>query len=375
MVGAFPQPNVQIFGGIVTTCRTLLSSSFSDHYELVLIDSTQISNPPPSIGVRALLAFKRFVRFLKVFFSAKPDAVLLFTAVGASVIEKGAMAWVARLSRIPVFLFPRGAGLIQTVQASRFQRAWVTAAMRGATHILCQGPAWQRFAKDVLGFSESRSPIVHNWTATEGMLMIGDSRSFTSITGAPSMLFLGWLERGKGILELLEASLSLSKKYEFRLIIAGRGHAEEQARAFVQSHGLEDFVEFAGWVAGEAKEALLAKADILILPSWAEGFPNAIVEAMAAKMAVVVTTVGNVPDLITDRQQALLVPPKDKEALERAIEQLLLDPQFRVELAERGHAFARDNFSVEQGVAKLTAVIDAAITEGKRSKKSNSCAV
>lgn len=189
------------------------------------------------------------------------------------------------------------------------------------------------------------------------------------------MLFLGWLERGKGILELLEASLSLSKKYEFRLIIAGRGHAEEQARAFVQSHGLEDFVEFAGWVAGEAKEALLAKADILILPSWAEGFPNAIVEAMAAKMAVVVTTVGNVPDLITDRQQALLVPPKDKEALERAIEQLLLDPQFRVELAERGHAFARDNFSVEQGVAKLTAVIDAAITEGKRSKKSNSCAV
>jgi glycosyltransferase involved in cell wall biosynthesis len=368
VIGAFPKTNIQIFGGIVTTCRILLNSSFSEHYELVLIDSTQISNPPPSIGVRSILAFKRFLRFLKVFFSVNPDAVLLFTAVGASVIEKGSMAWVARLRGIPIFLFPRGAGLIKTVHRSRFQRFLVIAAMRGATHILCQGPAWQRFAKDVLGFSEDRSPIIQNWTATEGMLKIGESRSFTSTDKAPCLLFLGWLEIEKGIFELLEASLSLSKKHDFRLIIAGRGHAEEQALAFVQSNGLEDTVEFAGWVDGEAKEALLTKADILILPSWAEGFPNAIIEAMAAKLAVVVTTVGNIPDLITDGQQALLVPPKDKKALERAMYRLLLEPQFRAELAVRGHTFARDNFSVAQGVAKLTSVIDAAITENNNIK-------
>jgi glycosyltransferase involved in cell wall biosynthesis len=368
IVGAFPKANIQIFGGIITTCRILLNSPFSDHYELVLIDSTQISNPPPSISVRSFLAFKRFLRFFKVFFSVNPDAVLLFTAVGASVIEKGAMAWVARLGRIPIFLFPRGAGLIQTVQRSRFQRMWVIAAMRGATHILCQGPAWQHFAKDVLGFSEDRSPIVQNWTATEGILTIGESRSFTPINKAPCLLFLGWLEIEKGIFELLEASLSLSKKHDFRLIIAGRGHAEEQALAFVRSNGLEDAVEFAGWVDGEAKGALLAKADILILPSWAEGFPNAIIEAMAAKLAVVVTTVGNVPDLITDGQQALLVPPKDNKALELAIDRLLLEPQFRAELAERGHVFARDNFSVTQGVAKLTSVIDAAIAMNNKEK-------
>lgn len=362
IVGAFPKSNVQIFGGIVTTCRTLLNSSFSDHYELVLIDSTQISNPPPSISVRTLLAFMRFLRFLKALFSVNPDAVLLFAAVGASVIEKGSMAWVARLLRIPVFLFPRGAGLIQTVQSSRFQRAWVITAMRGATHILCQGPAWQRFAKSVLGFPESRSPIVQNWTATEAMLMMGESRSLTSIEKVPCLLFLGWLEREKGIFELLEASLSNSKMHDFRLIIAGRGHAEKQARAFVQLNGLEDVIEFAGWVDGEAKEELLLKSDILIMPSWAEGFPNVIIEAMATKLAVVVSTVGNIPDFITDGQQALLVPPKDNKALELAMDRLLLEPQFRAELAERGYAFARDNFSVTQGVANLTSVIDAAIS-------------
>ena len=312
---------------------------------------------------------------MKLLFSEQPDAVILFTSAGASVLEKGIMAWMVRLRRIPVFLFPRGGSLIQTVRASRFQRAWVTVAMRGSTHILCQGPAWQCFAKDVLGYSESSSPIVQNWTATDSMLMIGDTRSFTSKVDTSQLLFLGWLEREKGIFELLEVCLSLlQKERKFRLIIAGRGNAEEQARAFVQSHGLAEIIEFAGWVQGEAKEVLLAKSDILVLPSWAEGFPNAIIEAMAAKLAVVVTTVGNIPDLITDRQQALLVTPKDKEALEQAIEQLLLDPQFKVELAERGHAFARDNFSVEQGVARLTEVIDGAITEGRWAKQNNSCA-
>ncbi len=361
IVGAFPPANRQIFGGIVTICRTLLNSSFSDHYELVLIDSTQISNPPPSIVIRTLFAFLRFIKFSKTFFSVKPDAVILFTSVGASVIEKSAMAWLARLRPTPIFLFPRGAGLIQTVQASRLQRAWVIAAMRGATHILCQGLAWQRFARDVLGFSEDHTPIVQNWSATEAILRIGESRSSTTVVGVPCLLYLGWLDKEKGIFELLAASLALSKKHLFRLLITGGGNAEVQARAFVQTHDLQDVIEFVGWVEGETKEELLRKSDILILPSWAEGFPNAIIEAMAAKLAVVVTTVGNIPDLITDGQQALLVPPKDNVALQLAMDRLLLEPQFRAELAERGHAFARDNFSVTQGVAKLTSVIDAAI--------------
>jgi glycosyltransferase involved in cell wall biosynthesis len=368
IVGAFPPPNTKIFGGIVTTCSALLNSSFSDHYDLLLIDSTQISNPPPSIRVRFFLALKRFFLFCKVLFASKPEAILLFTAVGASIAEKGAMAWVARIMRIPVLLFPRGAGVIQTMEESRFHFAWVFVAMRGATHFLCQGPAWKRFAIDVLGFTENRTPIVQNWTATEELQSIGRSRSFKSIDKAVCLLFIGWLEKEKGIFELLEASSSLIKKHNLRLIIAGRGHAEQEARVFVKTRGLEDVVEFLGWVEGEGKAALLRRADILILPSWAEGFPNAIIEAMAAKLAVVVTTVGNVPDLITDGQQALLVPPKDNKALELAMDRLLVEPKFRKELAERGHDFARDNFSVKQGVAKLTSVIDAAIAINNKRK-------
>lgn len=372
MVGAFPAKDKNIFGGNVTDGKALLGSSFPHKYDLILIDSTQKSNPPPILLVRSFYAAMRMIDFVIRMNINKPHAVVLFTADGASLLEKGVMAWISRLYNTPALMFPGSGSLMNSAFESKFKRLWISLCMRGTTQVLCQGPAWQRFAKHVLGFPEKRLPIIYNWTATEKLLRIGDSRSFASTIGAPRLLFLGWLERTKGVFELLEACLSLSKTHKFQLVIAGKGQAEADSRAFVQSQGLQGIVEFVGWVGGEEKEAQLAKADILVLPSWVEGFPNAIVEAMSAKLAVVVTAVGNVPDLITDRQQALLVPPKNRVALEQAIELLLIDRPFREALAGRGHAFARENFSVEQGVTKLTAVIDAVIAERKNRDKYDS---
>ena len=363
IVGAFPPAGTKIYGGIVTTCRILLDSSFAENFDLILIDTTQISNPPPNLAVRLVLAIKRFFSFTRALLSEKPNAVLLFTdGFGASLLEKGIMAWLARTKMIPVFLFPRGSELIHTVNASALQKAWVKAALHGGTHILCQGPAWQRFATDVMGFNKSNAPIVLNWSATSALLELGATKTATSeVFCNPTFLFLGWLEKEKGIFELLDACLDISRICQFSLVIAGRGRAEQEARDFVIANCLQDCVEFVGWVQGADKDDLLKKADVLVLPSWAEGFPNVIIEAMAAKVAVIVTAVGNVPGLITDRQEALLIPPKDSAALGRALELLLRDAELRRRLTETGYLFAQENFSVEKVGAKLALTIEQAI--------------
>lgn len=363
MVGAFPPPDRKIFGGHVTSCRALLESSFVHRFDLILVDSTQASNPPPGVFVRGLFALKRFALFIGKLIASKPQSVILFTAVGASVLEKGLMAWTCRLFAIPALIFPRGAELIITASNSSFHRFWISTSLRGATHFLCQGPAWQRFATEALNFSPERAPIIPNWTATNNLLAIGEQRASKEKSKVPQLLFLGWLEREKGIFELLKACQALLSLYPFRLVIAGRGHAESDAKAMVEGSELAGIVEFAGWVQGDALDVLFAVSDILVLPSWAEGFPNAIIEAMAAKLAVVVSAVGNVPDLMVDEREALLVPPKEVDPLRRAIERLLVDKNFRLELAERGHAFARENFAVEMSVNKLTMAIEFAIEE------------
>lgn len=360
VVGAFPPPNSNIFGGIVTSCQTLLRSSFPERFELGLIDSTQISNPPPRFLLRLKFATRRVFLFLTLLYRFRPHCVLLFTAVGASLLEKGAMAWIARVFGIPALMFPRGGQVIDQSHESVLNRLWIRLAFAGASKVLCQGPAWQRFAVDSLGFSETDAPIIFNWTATERLLAIGRRRA-TSPNQPVRLLFLGWLERAKGIFELIEACSRLAPSHAFSLTIAGKGHAEAEAENRVAMCGLSDRVQFLGWLQGADLERVLQESDVLVLPSWVEGLPNAMIEAMASGLAVVVSSVGNVPDVVNDGEEALLVPPQDSDALQRALARVISDAEFRVALAGRGHRFCRDNFAVEPAVEKLDEVVQAAI--------------
>lgn len=365
IVGAFPPQDSQIYGGIVTTCNSLLNPEFSEQFELLLIDSTQRSNPPPNFFVRSIFALVRFTKYLYRLVAASPDAVLLFAATGASLFEKSVMARIARSRRIPAFLFPRGAEIIDIASKSAFQRAWIKPAMRCASYFLCQGPSWQRFAVNDLGFPVEKAPVIHNWAASADLIKLGADRESVRNSKIITFIFIGWLEKEKGVFELLEASRRLLQKHEFSLAIAGRGNAESVARDFVRSHSLERNVRFVGWVQDDKKNDLLRYADVLVLPSWAEGFPNVIIEAMAAKLAVVVSAVGNIPDLLTNRQQALLIPSRNVDALVRALEELLVSDTFRLEMAERGHEYAKHTFSTTVGISRLAAVIKDAVQSSR----------
>lgn len=345
-VGAFPSADRKVFGGMVTSCRALLGSSLPRRLDLDLLDSTQASHPPPRLPVRLVLAFRRFLIFLVRFGRRRPDAVLLFTAVGASVVEKGAMAWYARLRGVPALIFPRGGAMIDACERSAFTRWWVRLAFRGARMVLCQGQAWRAFACNVLGFSAADAPIVHNWTATEEFLAIGRQRPMRR-DAVVRLLFVGWLDIEKGVAELLAACRPLLLERRVRLVLVGEGNMSEKARAMVQVDALADVVEFRGWLEASQLQAAYAAADVFVLPSWYEGLPNAMVEAMAAKLAIVVSSVGNIPDVVDDGCSALLVAPRDEQALAAALTRVVDDSALRDRLAAAAFEIAQRRFSVE----------------------------
>ncbi|QWD76434.1 glycosyltransferase family 4 protein [Polynucleobacter sp. MWH-UH24A] len=371
IVGAFPGKNSKIYGGIVTTCQLLLNSELSNQFELLLIDSTQIRNPPPIFLIRLYLAIKRFYRYLKMLFSSSPDAVLLFTSTGASAFEKGIMARFARSRGIPALLFPRGEVLINSNKDTLLMKILMKFAMSGGTHLLCQGAAWQKFAINTVGFKKENSPIIYNWSATSKLLKIGTERDFSLANSRINIVFIGWLEKEKGVFELLDACKKLAIQHKFILSIAGRGSSEKAARTFVYDNDLEDYVRFIGWIQGNQKDDLLKTADILVLPSWYEGFPNVVIEAMSAKVAVIVSAVGNVQSILDDRVHALLIPPKSVEAIMTALSELISRPNFRIKIGTNGYEFAKKNFSTELGILNLISIINNAIGNLQHSKNSH----
>ena len=366
-VGAFPPPGAKVFGGMVTSCGALLQSSFPTRLDLDMLDSTQSSNPPPGLAVRLLRAGRRCARFILRFERRRPDAVLLFVAVGGSIVEKGTMAWYARLRGVPALMFPRGGSIIDDCRVSAVTRAWATCSFRGARQIVCQSDSWRRFAIEVLGFAPTKVAVVRNWTASGTLLALGAGRTADGHSPV-RLLFVGWLERDKGIFELLEAArLLVSSGRRFVLDIAGDGSAAAEARATIARHELGDVVRLRSWLGEAELLTALRESDVLVLPSWAEGLPNAMVEAMAARLAVVATRVGAIPEVVTHGRSAMLAEPRNPESLAAALAAVLDDPQLRQQIAAEGYRIAARDFEVEHAVDRLVELVRDAVAAGRDS--------
>lgn len=361
-IGAFPPPGSDIRGGIATSCRMLLGSSFADAFDLDLIDSTQRSIPEPPVLQRALYAAARVLRFVTRLERHRPAAVVAFSSQGASFIEKSACAVYARARGIPVVLLMRGGPFMDDCRRSRSYRWLARQLLRAPAAIGCQGESWRRFFRDELGIDERRLPVVHNWTARPEYLAL--PRALPA-PGAPlRVLFMGWLDRAKGIFELLAAARMLHAMPgmpDFTLHFAGGGAHADALRTEAGADIRSGEVVMHGWVGGEEKTALLRAADVFVLPSYGEGMPNSMIEAMATGLPVVVTPVGGIPDVIVDGENGILVPPRDAARLRAALAGLLDSPERRAALGAAARETARERFGVERGARDLAGVVNAVI--------------
>jgi glycosyltransferase involved in cell wall biosynthesis len=173
-------------------------------------------------------------------------------------------------------------------------------------------------------------------------------------TAAPRYLFLGNLCRRKGVHVLLQAARNAQTAWELDLA----GGEEEPGfvawtRQQIKELGLTQRVRLLGPVVGEAKTRLLQQADGFVLPSLAEGLPMALLEAMAARLPVVVTTVGAMPEVVRDGIEGILVPPEDAVALGQALDRLATDPAQRERMGLAASVSCDRGYGVERMVEAL----------------------
>ena len=359
IVGAFPQKRKIVYGGIASSCEILLQSSIIDRFDVITLDSTQLSNPPPKLIVRGLLALRRlFILIIKIV-KHKPHASLIFASDGWSSIEKGLMILICKVYGSKTLIFPRAGNLINQVESSNTMLKLIKLLFGRSDIFLCQGIKWKEFAVNKLNMDQSKVKILNNWTATEKQFNIGKNRNFLAGNTVPKIIFIGWLEDFKGVFELLEACNNLHLDgTKFHLAFVGGGNAEKSAKEYTSRHALNDYISFFGWVNSSDLNNHLEESDIFVLPSWSEGFPNAMIEAMAARLAVLVTSVGVITDYIQNEKHALIVPPHNVELLEESLKRLIIDADLRESISYEGYHIAAKLFSVESNIAILGDIIE-----------------
>ena len=175
---------------------------------------------------------------------------------------------------------------------------------------------------------------------------------------ARTILFVGRLSPEKGVATLLEAMKAVRLAVPgARLIIASDGPQRSDLEALVGRLGLREAVQFTGWVIhGEPLLQLYREADIFCLPSYSEGLPGALVEALAAGLPVVVTAAGDMPSLIDGGQAGLVVPPRAPQGLAHALILLLTQPALHRQMSQNAYQVAQDN-TFERQTGKVVAAV------------------
>lgn len=191
-------------------------------------------------------------------------------------------------------------------------------------HIVVLSEGWKKYFEKTIGCKNVS--IVNNIVETA---VDAEPRPEHPVT---EFLFMGLLMERKGIFDLLEAIHPLAEEYpeRFRLVVGGAHGEEERFRRLVSEPPLSRVVDYVGWLDADGKKRQLDKADAIVLPSYAEGVPITILEGFARGIPAIATTVGGIPDLITDSEQGILLQPGDTKALTDALRTYIEQPQLRL---------------------------------------------
>lgn len=195
-------------------------------------------------------------------------------------------------------------------QNARMLRGYVRWILQRTDTVVCLSGRWKKFFTE--NFKIKELVIINNVIeyVTQKKEPIQNTRKI-------NLLFLGQIGNRKGIFDLIEVLHKNRKNFngKYHLIVGGNGEVG-RLQKLIHEYNLEDHIEYAGWVNGNKKSELLQKCDVYVLPSYNEGLPVSVLEALAHGKPVISTKVGGIPEVIHSHYNGWLMKAGDRLALE-----------------------------------------------------------
>ena len=159
------------------------------------------------------------------------------------------------------------------------------------------------------------------------------------------LMFMGEISIRKGGFDLLQAISDNKEYFKDKLLLRmGGNEVDGDIQTFIKQHQLEEFVSYEGWISGDKKTECLNWEDVYILPSYNEGLPIAILEAMSYKHPIISTPVGGIPEIIKTQENGILVHPGNKKEIAEAIKYYIEHPEDIKLHGEKAYQIVQDFF-------------------------------
>jgi glycosyltransferase involved in cell wall biosynthesis len=358
MVG--PMPTVGNYNGGISTIMSMMLERWGLPYEIITYNTNTDPRGYGSVNRLNAANVRRFFRnaidLVKLVRQERPDIVHFHTSRHLALLKDLGLVGLIRLfggckvvghvhwASYPTLLVGRsrlGRALQLKLLMAFYDRVvLMSESIKRELSCRLSSAGSERF--------NAKAKVVYNFTKVP-KLTARHPRS----TDPVRFFFIGNLGPEKGVFDLLQAAAVLRQKglKGFEIVLAGpfdspaEGH---RIKSLIASLGLTDTVRITGPVSGALKESLFEAANIFVLPSYGEGLPLSMLEAMAYSLPVIATSVGGIPEVLQHGEMGILVKPGDLEELASAMRRLIVSPELRVEMGSCGRTRVEKFHSPEQ---------------------------
>lgn len=340
-------PALDMKGGIASVSKTLIESNDTDQFDVRYISSYVDGNKINKLAA----AFIGIIKMLILCIMTNIKIVHIHSASRGSFRRKFFYYLLAKIfNKKVIYHIHGGEFMLYYNEVNALEKKIITLLLTNVDKVIALSKKWK---DDLQSISpEASIEIIHN-PVKVSMFNRGYEKE-KSI----NILFMGKLGENKGVYDLLHVIPNIIKKHEnVYFYLYGDGEIE-RVKEIVNSNSLEKKVFVPGWVNTEQKIEYLNKGSIYILPSYNEGLPISILEAMASSLPIIATNVGGIPEIVEDNKNGYLISPGDINRLEESLLKLIESKELRQEFGNCGLKKSKKYFDVNIIAQKINHIYD-----------------
>lgn len=336
-------PSFTAKGGITSVVSGYRNSKLTEDYDVRFVETFCDGNKFKKI-LKALTAYLSFG--ITVLFW-KPEVVHVHTSFGGSFCRKSVIIKIASMSKIPIVNHVHGADFEEFYEKkNQNEKNKIKKIYNDCAITIALSEEWKEKLATIVPKESIR--VVENY----GVLHQDAINERSVKPNGCCILFLGFVCERKGCFDIPAIIENVCRKIpNARFVIGGSGEIEKVKEKVNPLY--RDNVEFPGWIRGEQKEQYLKEADVFLLPSYNEGMPMAILDAMGYALPIVSTTVGGISKIVREGVNGYLYLPGDSAGMASAIIEFITDDDKRIKAGQASAEIVGSTYSLQKNINKI----------------------
>ena len=283
---------------------------------------------------KLLYLTKSFISYL--FLLPNYNIIHIHTSEPTSAIRKCPFMWWAKLWKKKVIIHFHAFSPNTTIRG-KWQKVYQYLFDK-ADLVIVLSNMWRNYVNETFHLGDKVQVVYNPCTTTI------DNKTYQK---KKQILYAGTINARKGYADMIKAFALIAKEHpDWQIVFAGNGEVE-QGKALAKELGITTQTVFLGWVNGGAKDKAFKESTIFCLPSYAEGFPMAVLDAWAYGLPVITTPVGGIPDIAKDSENLLLFNPGDIKMLAHQIERMITDSTLKENISKESIKLAQTTFNID----------------------------